>query len=246
MSRLSLWTAALSIATLVVVLVFANVARRNVAQTRSLRDETDRVLHTLEVQRELDSALYYTTAGDAASRGYLLSGDESVIAEYKEAQSALDNTLARLEALTHDNPAQRARLQQLQAAVAKRVERLDETMAVMQSNGVQAAIAHARETDAAGPRAEIRMISQAMEQQEAALLQGRQAQVDAAYRQSVNGRVASSVVSAALLIGIVALALAHAHSSRKREVALIASEDVPAKPHHGSRRREPRRSRRTA
>jgi signal transduction histidine kinase len=222
--RLPVLTVALSVATIVVLVVFLTVARRNVEQTRSLREETNRVLHTLEVQRELDSALYYATAGDAATRGFLLSGDESSVTEYRASQHALEQTLTRLETLTEDNPAQRARLAQLKAAVTTRIERLDETIAVMRTSGREAALIRARDNGAARTRAEIVSIAQGMEQEEAALLEGRRAQVDIAYRQSVNGRIGSTIVSAALLVGIVALALAHAHSSRRREIALIASE----------------------
>lgn len=224
MLRLPVLTVALSLATLIVLLVFLTIARRNVEQTRSLREETNRVLHTLEVQRELDSALYSATAGDAAVRGFLLNGEESYVTEYATSQRALEATLGRLDALTHDSPAQRVRLEQLKAAVASRSERLEEVIAVMRSSGREAAMTQGRTSDAARPRAEILSIAQAMEQEEASLLEGRRAQVDVAYRQSVNGRIGSTIVSAALLIGIVALALAYAHSSRRREVALIASE----------------------
>jgi signal transduction histidine kinase len=217
-------TVALWVATIVVLVAFLAIARRNVDQTRSLRDETNRVLHTLDVQRALDAVLYYATEGDSAARGFLLSGEENSASEYRAAQRGLDNTIERLDELTRDNPPQRARLEQLKTAVATRLERLDETMAVRRTSGVEAALTRARVTDAARPRAEIRAIAQAMEREEASLLEGRRAQVDVAYRQSVSGRIGSSIVSAALLIGIVGLALAYANSSRRRETALIASE----------------------
>jgi signal transduction histidine kinase len=176
------------------------------------------------VQRALDSAMYNATAGDSAARGYLLTGEEIPASEYRASRQALEATIDRLDDLTHDNPPQQARLQQLKTAITTRFARLDEAMAVRRSSGPEAAVARARTIDAGRPRAEIQSIVQVMEQEEASLLEGRRAQVEIAYRQSVNGRVGSSLISAALLVGIVALALMHANSSRRREVALIASE----------------------
>jgi signal transduction histidine kinase len=217
-------TVALSAATIIILLAFVNVVRRNVEQTGSLRKESDRVLHTLEVQRALDSVLYYASEGDSAARGFLLTGEEATVAEYTVAERELKKTVERLHDLTHDNPAQQTRLDALKLAITTRLERLDQAIAVRRSSGMDAAIATARATDTGRPRTEIRTIARAMEQHEAALLEGRRAQVDLAYRQSVNGRVGSGIVSAALLIGIVALAVAYAYSSQRREVALIASE----------------------
>jgi signal transduction histidine kinase len=222
--RLPLLTAALAAATIIILVAFLAIVQRNVDQTRSLRDETDRVLHTLQVQRELDAVLYHASEGDSAARGYLLSAGEARLVEYEMSRRELDRTMGRLRELTSDNPAQLGRLERLKTAVAARLDRLDQTIAVMRSSGMAAALEHARVADAAGPRGAIRAIVREMEQEEAGLLGSRRSQVDVAYRQAVRGRIGSGLVSAALLVGIVILALAHAHSSRRREAALIASE----------------------
>jgi signal transduction histidine kinase len=222
--RLPLLTVALSAATMVILFAFVSIVRRNVEQTRSLREETDRVTHTLEVQRALDAVLYHVTEGDSAARGYLLAGGATPRTEYETSQQELARALERLQDLTRDNPAQQDRLEQLRHAIAVRLERLDQTIAIMQSSGREAALSHARETDAARARTDIRSIAEAMEHEEEVRLEGRRAQADLAYRQSVNGRVGSSIVSAVLLVAVVVLVLAHAHSSRRRELALITSE----------------------
>jgi signal transduction histidine kinase len=215
---------ALSAATIIVLVAFLNVVTRNVEQTRSLRQESDRVMHTLEVQRALDSVLYHASEGDSAARGFVLAGEDTTLADYKVAQHELERTIRQLEELTRDSPPQQARLSKLRVAVADRFDRLDRAIVVRRSEGTDAAIASARADESDRPRTEIRAIAREMEQHEAALLEGRRAQVDLAYRQSVNGRVGSGIVSAALLVGIVALAVAYAYTTQRREVALIASE----------------------
>jgi signal transduction histidine kinase len=63
-----------------------------------------------------------------------------------------------------------------------------------------------------------------MEQEEAQLLADRRQTANGAYARAVNGRIASALVSAALLIGIVVTAGLHARSKAIREQVLVASE----------------------
>jgi signal transduction histidine kinase len=223
-TRHPLLIAAVSAALVVAILLtLHDVVIRNVEQTRILRQETDRVLHTLEVQRTLDAVLIYASEGDSAARGYLLSSDERLLAQYRNAHDQLTRVLGRLPALLADNPAQLARLRRLTEAVQARFDRLNSTLAAI-PNGTATALAVARITEAGVARAEIRILAHAMEQHEAALLAGRRAQVDRAYGQAVRGRIASGIVSAALLVFIIILAAAYAYSSKRRELALMASE----------------------
>jgi len=63
-----------------------------------------------------------------------------------------------------------------------------------------------------------------MEREEAQLLAARRQMANGAYARAVNGRIASGLVSAGLLIGIVVTAGLHARSKAIRERALVASE----------------------
>jgi CHASE3 domain sensor protein len=155
---------ALSAATIIVLMAFLNVVIRNVDQTRSLRQESDRVMHTLEVQRALDSVLYHASEGDSAARGFLLAGEETTLADYKVAQHELEKTIRGLEDLTRDSAPQQDRLGKLKVAVATRFNRLDRAIVVRRAEGRDAAIASARADESDRPRTEIRAIAQAMEQ----------------------------------------------------------------------------------
>jgi signal transduction histidine kinase len=71
------------------------------------------VEHTVEV-RQL-TGVFLNTALDAESgiRGYMLSDDKTFLDAYEAATPKLKSTLGRLQALTADNTAQHARLQQI-------------------------------------------------------------------------------------------------------------------------------------
>jgi signal transduction histidine kinase len=85
------------------------------AMALSLRaDEARRwVEHTVEVRQFTGEFLNTLVDAETSVRGYLLSDDPTFLETYKAATPKLTATLERLQALTADNPAQRARLQQI-------------------------------------------------------------------------------------------------------------------------------------
>jgi CHASE3 domain sensor protein len=223
MRRLPLLPSALVAATLIVLLGFLGIVRQNVAQMRSLRDETGRVEHTLQVQRALDAVLLQASEADNAARGFLLVGGDTAFNEYRQARDQLKEQLAQFQELTRDRADQQT-IAALQGALAARLSALDRVIAIRRVSGVDEAMAAARAADTVRWRIESRAVASELEREEAKLLDSRRAQADIAYRRAVNGRIGSGIVSALLLVGVVALAMAHARSREKRESALIASE----------------------
>jgi signal transduction histidine kinase len=77
-------------------------------------DEARRwVEHTVEVRQLTGELLNTLVDAETSVRGYLLSEDQTFLETYKAATPKLTATLERLQAVTADNPAQRARLQQI-------------------------------------------------------------------------------------------------------------------------------------
>src|SRR3954471_24182163 len=224
MRRIPLLPTALIAATVLVLAAFLGIVLQNGGQMRSLRDETRRVEHTLEVQRELDAVLLNATEADSAARGFLLNPADEPANEYRVSVDDLRQRMARLGELTRDNAEQQQRLGRLEASLSTRLDALARVMAARRTGTIDQSLAVARSVDSGRGRVESRQIAEEMGRAEERLLESRRSLAAIAYRQAVNGRVGSGIVSAVLLIGVVGLALAQARSRQKREAALIASE----------------------
>jgi signal transduction histidine kinase len=216
--------AVMAAATLLVLLAFFGIVRQNLAQMRTLRDETALIEHTLQVQRELDRVLMQVSEADSNARRFLLTPGDEALADFAQARANLDTSLTRLQALTGDNPQQQQRIARLRAATSARLHSADQILEVRRTESLDAALALARSSDVARWRAEIRDVAAELESAEAALLDQRRIQADRAYALAVNGRVGSGMVSATLLVGLVALYIVYARTRQKREAALIESE----------------------
>ncbi|MDO7846613.1 CHASE3 domain-containing protein [Hymenobacter sp. M29] len=84
---------------------------------RGLKVQTGRVQHTYQVLQEAEAITAVLKDAQAGTRGYLLTGDTVYLRPYSMASNQLPDALARMRALTVDNPEQRARLDSLQMLV---------------------------------------------------------------------------------------------------------------------------------
>ena len=224
MRRFRLLPSVMAAATLLVLLAFLGIVRQNLAQMRTLRDETALIEHTLQVQRELDRVQMQVSEADSGARRYLLTPGDDALAEFAQARANLEASLNRLQQLTADNPQQQARIERMRAATNGRLQGTDRIFEVRRTQSLEAALELARTLDVARWQGEIRDVAAELERSEAALLDQRRVQADQAYALAVNGRVGSGIVSASLLIGLVALYLVYTRTRQKREAALIESE----------------------
>jgi signal transduction histidine kinase len=224
MHRLPLWPTVIATGTLIVLGLFLTNVLRNVGEMRVLRDEGSSIEHTLEVQRELDAVLLAESEADANVRAYLLTASPQVLETVRAGQHSAIERLDRLTALIADNPIQQQRVAVLRSAVETRRRRLDAVIAVREGGTIDEAIAEARAAETGASRDAVRQTISEMEREEAQLLAARRQTSNLSYARAVNGRIASGVVSAGLLIGIVVTAGLHARSKALRERALVASE----------------------
>jgi signal transduction histidine kinase len=224
MGRFRLLPTVMAAATLLVLLAFLNFVRQNLEQMRTLRDQTSLIEHTLQVQRELDRVLMQVSEADSSARRYLLTPGGEALAEFAQARGDLDASLTRLQGLTRDNADQQRRIERLRAATTARLQSADRILEVRRTHSLDAALELARATDVGRWRAEIRDVAAELETSEATLLEQRRIQANQAYALAVNGRVGSGIVSASLLVGLVALYIVYARTRQRREAALIQSE----------------------
>ena len=107
---------------LILLLVFVAVAAMLTMVTIEVLNLQDLVRHTQEVKDQLTLTMDLLKDSETAVRGYVLSGDEKILQPYIDARDKVEPGLARLDALTHDNPVQVENIKNLRAAVAERLE----------------------------------------------------------------------------------------------------------------------------
>lgn len=97
------------------------------------------ISHTYQVITTLESGLAILTDAETKQRGYLLTGNEQFLSDCQKSQTQVGDWIRRVRELTSDNPAQQARLDQLEPLIARRLARLNSRIQLRQAQGVQAA-----------------------------------------------------------------------------------------------------------
>jgi signal transduction histidine kinase len=92
-----------------------------------LRGEEDRqwVMHTHEVLETLDDVLTNLLDVESSVRGYILTGEKSILNPYAAAVGQVAQSMKRVRTLTADNPVQQKALDLLEPLVAKRLQRAE-------------------------------------------------------------------------------------------------------------------------
>ena len=190
---------------------------------QALRADTDKVVHTHEVITQLSNLLSALQDAETGQRGYLITGNDRYLDPYEEALTRSGTSLARVETLIADNPAQQANLQRLKPHVAAKLTELKETIDARRSQGPSAAIALVGTDRGKLEMDLIRTQLDAMRAEERRLREMRLEQMQSAFRTAT----ASGVIAAVLGIGLtlaVGLLVNRSMAARQRLAWLQAGE----------------------
>ena len=160
----------------VAVAVLLLTAAASYWSIRSLAEQTERVEHTYQVLQEAETITAVLKDAQAGTRGYLLTGDTVYLRPYSMATNQLPTALARVLALTVDNPEQRVRLDSLRLLVERefRILRpLTEIKKAMSQLAMQTLLATDRQT-----LRQVRILYKRIKDHELALLAQRSARQD--------------------------------------------------------------------
>ena len=116
-SRRNTLTGLLLVAILVVI-VNTWVAFRSVSV---LLDNEQWVQHTLQVINQVELIMSAAKDAETGSRGFLITGEDSYLAPYKEALNEIPKDLNTFQTLTSDNPSQQARIVEMRAVLEQRL-----------------------------------------------------------------------------------------------------------------------------
>jgi methyl-accepting chemotaxis protein len=117
--------------------VYAMVGYRNL---RVLGQDVSRISQSHNLIHEIDAALASTLAAEAATRGYIATGDTAYIAPFESAARDAQTHLVRLQDLSHANNVQSWRADRLRQLVTDKNGVMREVLRVRREGGVQAAV----------------------------------------------------------------------------------------------------------
>ncbi|GAB3855921.1 hypothetical protein GCM10028822_27520 [Hymenobacter terrigena] len=143
---------------------------------RGLSVQTRNVEHTYQVLQEAETITAVLKDAQAGTRGYLLTGDTVYLRPYSMATGQLPAALERVQALTVDNPVQRARLDSLRDLVEQEFRILRPLTEIKKSMS-QSAMQTLLDTDRQTLR-QVRMLYARIKRSELALLAQRSALQD--------------------------------------------------------------------
>jgi PAS domain S-box-containing protein len=123
------------VAAVVVMLMAAAVSFKFTTQL----SETARwVSHRQEVLKEIGNAAVVMATMESAQRGYVILGNEELVAQMDKSKARVRATLDALRKLTADNPSQQQQLDQLDERIAERLAFTDQTILVRRQQGFAA------------------------------------------------------------------------------------------------------------
>lgn len=174
------------------------------------------VAHTHEVVSHLWSLSSDIVTVESRRRAYALTGNEEQVERAHASGASARENLQRLRRLTADNPRQQERLDRLDRLTAARLARVDESIDRLRREPADRAAQADATAAASRANDEIRAVVREMLDEEAALLDGRHADVGASLRRT-KWVIVLGGVSAGLLVGAASF-LFH-RESRHRERA---------------------------
>jgi len=118
-SALRRWVAT-GVASAVLLTGFMGFMSLRSAQRAS--EDADWVAHTHAVETSLATTLEYAIDIETGSRGFAVTGDESFLQLYRDANQFTGQALQALRRMTADNPMQQRRLEHLESQIVARIE----------------------------------------------------------------------------------------------------------------------------
>ena len=142
------------------------------------RDDSKWVVHTLEVENQINALLLEIRRAESGARGFLLTHSADFKADHDKAVAAIVPVLDRVTRLTGDNPAQRDNIEKLSAAIEIRLGQFAQEMDFVRQDQPDKAIALVREAAAANTTATIGSVATAMIREEERLFRLRSTNAD--------------------------------------------------------------------
>ncbi len=187
------------------------------------REDNASVVHTIEVENQINTLLLEIRRVESGARGFLLSSGPEFLSDYQAAVAAIRPELDKLESLTADNPSQRENVAKLRSSIETRLGQFDSERAFVKSGNQAAVTMLVREAAATNTTAAIHDVANAMLAEENRLFALRSANAQRSQRLASTVTIAGSALVIALA-GISIMLLRR--SAQARDEAAAALRDA--------------------
>jgi len=160
------------------LLVLTVISAGSVYLVNKARDDNKWVVHTIEVENQVNALLLEVRRAESALRGYLLTLGPEFQGDHEKAVAAIIPALDRVTRLTGDNPAQRENIEKLSAAIETRLGQFAREIDLIRQGQPTQATALAREAAAGNSTATIGDVASTMIAEEERLFRLRTANAD--------------------------------------------------------------------
>jgi signal transduction histidine kinase len=159
-------------------LVLVAISVASVVLVNQARDDNRQVVHSVEIENQINTVLLEIRRAESAARGYLLSLAPRFLADHEDSVARVIPDLDRLTQLTSDNPVQADDARKLRAAIEQRLSQFAQEMDLVKRSEQGKAVELVIEAAAARTGATIRQIGNAMLAEEARLFGQRTEKAD--------------------------------------------------------------------
>jgi signal transduction histidine kinase len=130
-------------------LVLVAISVASVILVNQARDDNRRVVHTLEVENQINTVLLEIRRAESAVRGYLLTSEPRFLSEHETAVAAIVPDVEKLAALASDNPVQTESASKLRSAVNERLAEFAKAIDFVKRNDTAGGVAMLHDPGAA-------------------------------------------------------------------------------------------------
>ncbi len=147
-------------------LVLVAISIASIFLVNKAREDSGWVVHTVEVENQINTLLLEIRRAESTARGYLLTLGPEFLSDHEKAVATIVPDVDKLTELTGDNPVQIENVKKLRLAVEARLGQFAQEMDFVKRNEPARAVALVREAAAGDTGNTIRGVATAMRQEE--------------------------------------------------------------------------------
>jgi signal transduction histidine kinase len=206
-------------------LVLVAISATSVILVNEAREDNGLVVHTIEVENQINALLLEIRRAESAARGYLLTLGPEFLGDHEAAVAAVIPEVEKLARLTEDNPVQARNVMKLRAAVEARLGQFAQEMNFIKQKQPEGAVALVREAAAGDTGSTIRDVALAMRIEEERLFRLRAATADRTQQLASMVTIAGSGL-VILLAGISIFLVRRSARARDNAEALLRDHNI--------------------
>jgi signal transduction histidine kinase len=179
-------------------LVLVAISAASILLVNKAREDNSLVVHTIEVENQINALLLEIRRAESAARGYLLILGPEFLSDHETAVAIIPPDVGKLERLTADNPVQVENGKKLRSAIETRLAQFAKEMNFVRQNEPAGATALVREAVARNASGAIRDVALTMRAEEERLFAVRTVNADRSQQLAAAVTIAGSGLVIAL------------------------------------------------